>query len=205
MPVRDFTDEGGRKWRAWDIRPEEIHPITKSEDYLADCYVSGWIVFETLAGDEKRRLCPWPIRWMDEPEYGLRALLRRAEVVPPHRVRQEREVIEQSPAAEADAVANSAGEEPDVTDLLVVRTFKYPGGRFWTVGVIMHPEEGGPPVLRFASGIRNVDLRKWPKDWSDQPDEVLVSMLRSLPRPSTGPPVPGMPMRRWTDQPSATA
>ena len=204
MAVREFTDASGREWRAWDIKPEEIHPVTKAEDYLADCYVTGWVVFETKTGDEKRRLCPWPIKWMDETERGLRRLLNMAEVVPPHRVREEREesgvtaaIAQQQQAA--DIVPTP--EEPDVTDLEVVRTFRYPGGRFWTVCVVKHPEDGGPPVLRFQAGARWIDVRKWRKDWPDEPDDVLVDMLRrAAPRTPTSAPSAGMPRRRWTDQ-----
>ena len=210
MAVREFTDASGREWRAWDIKPEEIHPVTRGEDYLADCYVTGWVVFETKAGDEKRRLCPWPIQWMNETERGLRFLLGRAELVPPHRVREERGSGADSVAARlmaADGALPSV--EPDVTDLDVVRTFRYPGGRFWTVCVVTHPEDGGAPVLRFTSGIRSIDMRQWRKDWPDQPDEALVAMLRrAAPRRDSGASAAtasDAPRRRWDDLPQATA
>ena len=204
MAVREFTDDSGRKWRAWDIKPEAIHPVTKGEDYLADCYVTGWVVFQTVSGDEKRRLCPWPISWMDESERGLRKLLSRAELVPPHRVEAQREGGAESEMLRAD-LADVLDGEPDVTDLEVVRTFKYPGGRFWTVSVVMHPEQGGPPVLRFTAGTRAIDLLRWPKDWTDQPDEKLVAMLRrAAPRREPSPPDSGSPRRRWDDQLQAT-
>lgn len=207
MAVREFTDASGREWRAWDIKPEEIHPVTKGEDYLADCYVTGWVVFETKAGDEKRRLCPWPMAWMDETERGLRRLLGMAEVVPPHRVRAERESgAEAVTAALATAYATVRSAEADVTDLDVVRTFRYPGGRYWTVCVVKYPENGGPPVLRFTAGMRSIDLHEWPKDWPDQPDQVLVAMLRrASPRRAVSAPVPGAPSRRWNDGPQPNA
>jgi hypothetical protein len=63
MAVREFSDRNGRPWRAWEVRPEAIHPVTRAEDYLTDCYLVGLIVFETPSGDEKRRLCPWPKNW----------------------------------------------------------------------------------------------------------------------------------------------
>ena len=207
MAVREFTDSSGREWRAWDIKPEEIHPVTKGEDYLADCYVTGWVVFETKSGDEKRRLCPWPIKWMDETERGLRRLLSMADVVPPHRVREERKngaeaVLVQEHGIDTPEPADSA-DEPDVTDLDVVRTFRYPGGRFWTVCVVRLPEDGGPPVLRFTAGTRWIDLGAWRKDWPDQPDDVLVQMLRrASPRPMANA-GPATPRRRWNDEPIA--
>ena len=97
------------------------------------------------------------------------------------------------------------GDEPDVTDLEVVRTFRYPGGHFWTVSVVMHPEHGGAPMLRFSAGNRSIDLAKWPKDWTDQPDEALVAMLRRAAPKRDRSPAPGAPRRRWDDQPQARA
>lgn len=203
MAVREFTDSSGRQWRAWDIKPESIHPQTKAEDYLADCYITGWIVFETVAGDEKRRLCPWPIRWASESEEGLRELLGQAELVPPHKMRAERLPVIEWPSPSAMAAAPEAEEKPDITDLNVVRSFRYPGGRLWTVSVVSYPERGGPPVLRYTAGVRSIDLRTWPKDWADQHDDRLVTMLR-LGAPRRPRPVgPDTPRRRWNDQPES--
>jgi len=184
MAVREFTDSGGREWRVWDVMPESIHPQTKTEDYLAAMYQTGWLVFETKAEDEKRRLSDIPPRWSSLPDEELEALLRRAEVTPPRKLRSRVPVK----------------ERPDVTDLGVVRTFRYPGGRNWTVSVIRQPERGGPPVMRFASGTRHFDLGGWPKDWADFRDSQLVDLLRQAAprRPAPAPP-PGTPRRRWDD------
>jgi hypothetical protein len=202
MAVREFKDEQGRLWRAWEIRPEAIHPPTKGEDWLADCYVTGWIVFETLAGDEKRRLCPWPMNWAEADGIRLRQLLASAEVVPPQRVAEQRRSGPTQRPDERQPEAPVADSELDVTDLEIVRTFRYPGGRFWTVCVVKHPEDGGSAVLRFTAGMRSIDLRRWPKDWADQPDDVLVTMLRTAaPRRASGAPSPGIPRRRWDDLP----
>jgi hypothetical protein len=131
------------------------------------------------------------MRWTQESEAGLRRLLEQAEVVPPHKLRGE------PPPHGVD--------EPDVTDLGVVRTFRYPGGRVWTVCVVTHPESGGPPVLRFASGVRSIDLKSWPKAWADEPDEGLAVMLRlAAPRPQTTAFDRDTPRRRWNDQPRAS-
>lgn len=204
MAVREFIDDDGRKWRAWDIKPEEIHPVTKAEDYLADCYITGWIVFETQRGDEKRRLCPWPMNWAERSDDELRELLKRAEPVSPYRLRADRITRVQRPAEIAEEPEPGAAH-PDLVDLDVIRTFTYPGGRIWTVCVVNHPEDGGPPVLRFQSGLRIIDSRRWPKDWADQPDEELVWMLRaSAPRRAKERPSEDTPRRRWDDPPVAT-
>src|SRR3712207_749657 len=91
MPVREFTDSAGRTWRVWDVMPESIHPQTKAEDYLADVYQTGWLVFETKAEDEKRRLSLVPLGWSERADEGLEALLRQADVIPPRKLRALRE------------------------------------------------------------------------------------------------------------------
>jgi hypothetical protein len=204
MAVREFNDDLGRTWRAWDIKPEAIHPQTKAEDYLADCYTVGWIVFERTTGEEKRRLCPYPVRWADSSEAELRSLLGSAEVVPTHKLHAQRQTAgETAPVAPASAPVVDA--RPDITDLEVVRSFRYPGGRLWTVCVVAHPERGGPAVLRFTAGMRWLDLKSWPRDWADARDEVLVDMLRRAAPRADKTPVPGTPRRRWNDLPEYTA
>jgi hypothetical protein len=218
MAVREFTDSGGREWRVWDVTPESIHPPIKTEDYLADIYQTGWLVFETKAEDEKRRLSQIPADWSGLSDRDLEVLLQRAEVIPPRKLRALREARGEEAARQQDHAARRAQEladlspaarsavpeeeRPDVTDLGVVRTIRYPGGRYWVVCVIRHPEKGGPPVLRFTAGARDIDLRDWPKDWADYPDERLVELLRrAAPRPTAPPPGPGTPRRRWDDPP----
>jgi hypothetical protein len=198
VAVRQFQDANGREWRAWEIKPAEIYPATKAEDWLADCYITGWIVFETIAGDEKRRLCPWPINWAAGSDDALRDLLARAEQVLPGKsgLRDSGSVPRVETPGPPEQVA-----EPDPSDLNIVRGFRYPGGRYWAVGVIKQPDEGTPPVLRFTAGLRHFDAREWPADWADLPEEELVNMLRlAAPRAKSDAPQPGMPRRRWSDQ-----
>jgi hypothetical protein len=204
MSVRDFTDQTGTRWKAWEITPESIHPQTRAEDYLVDCFQLGWLVFESGAGDRKRRLCPYPQRWAEGTDGDLINLLGRAEEVPPLKLHAQRQTTDQTQDDRSITVA-SAGEvsQPDITDLHVVRTFRYPSGRFWTVCVIVHPDDGRPARLRFTAGMRSIDLWSWPRDWPDYPDERLIELLREgAPRLTTSAPGPDTPRRRWDDPPA---
>ena len=181
MAARDFRDGRGRAWRAWEVAPDELSARTKNEDYLASLYYTGWIVFETVDGTEKRRLYPVPHGWSELPDPALEALLEKAEIVPP----RGREV--------------SRLEMPN-PDGRATRTFRYPGGRMWAVGVTEDGESEGRPVLRFSAGARHVDLRDWPMDWTDYTEEDLVGLLRGAwPRDRSKPLRPGSPRRRWDD------
>ena len=149
------------------------------------------------------------------PDSELEVLLNKAEVVPPRKLRSEKhatgpaaaQAIERAvrfteQAVDApDRVRHVPSEEtPDVTDLSVLRTFRYPTGRIWAVRVMCHPQDGGPPVLRFTAGARNIDLEAWPKDWADYPDEELANLLRrAAPRPNESTSSTHAPHRRWDD------
>jgi hypothetical protein len=202
MSIREFTSRSGVPWRAWNITPEKIHPVTKAEDYLADCYELGWIVFETKSGDQKRRLCPYPSDWLDLSDAALEQLLESATPISPRKLAKERESAGERivPSTMDAPTTHSEDESPDVTDLGVVRSFRYPGGRLWTVCVMPHSVAGGPPVLRFSAGARVVEMHSWPKDWADYLDDRLVEMLRrAAPRIRPSSPDANVPRRRYDD------
>lgn len=203
MAVREFADEIGRKWRAWEVTPESVHPQTRAEDYLADCYRAGWIVFETFDGSEKRRLCPPPYAWHERSDEDLVALIDRSEILLP---RGRVSPVEGTPADLPPSlplevirqIPRDARGDVDMSALNIVRSFHYPGGRVWAVGVVRHPEDGGPPVLRYVSGARSVDLAIWPPSWVDFTEEQLVELLRKgAPRAVSW--TQGMPQRRFGD------
>lgn len=217
MAVREFTDSAGREWRAWDVSPDDLSPRTKDEDYLAQLYHTGWIVFETKAGDDKRRLYPIPKGWSELPEGELAVLLQKAEVVPRRKLRTEKDARGQDAADEVQRAAEfsqtavdepekarelAKTETPDVTDLNVRRTFRYPGGRIW-VACVMQDSGAVVPVLRFTAGSRSVDLADWPKEWVDYSDDQLVQLLRKAGQRPPGQSQPDAPRRRWDDQPRA--
>jgi hypothetical protein len=197
MTLREFTDRRGVTWRVWDITPESLRELTGRPEYVArhhtELYRSGWLSFQSLSGTERRWLSPIPPGWESIAGPELAELLERATPGAPR-------PSTGAPAASAPerpATMRSPAEES--ADRGAVRAFVYPGGRAWTVRVSI-PELAGPPVLRFSSGGRSLDLAKWPSDWASLPDEVLVVLLRSVPR--TGPArVQGTPRRRWNDPP----
>ena len=88
MAVREFTDSRGVEWRAWDVTPTHMHPVTRGEDYMADLQ-DGWLAFES--GREKRRLeAPYPANWTTIPLPELEELCRRASGVIRSRARSVR-------------------------------------------------------------------------------------------------------------------
>lgn len=80
MALREFADENGVRWKAWDVTSDQIHPKTRAEDYMRDL-AEGWLVFERIDGEEKRRLCPYPDGWHAFDEGRLCELRDRAEPV----------------------------------------------------------------------------------------------------------------------------
>jgi hypothetical protein len=188
----------------WEITPESVYPQTRVEDYLADCYRAGWVVFETLDGSEKRRLCPPPYAWQDHGERDLEAWLERAEIVLPRGIMREgpapvpADLPPTVPPHLAAQVPRHATGDIDTSYLGVVRSFQYPGGGVWTVGVVRQPEGGEKVVLRFVSGVRAIHLAAWPKEWIDLSDASLVELLRrASSRERTW--TEGMPRRRYDD------
>ena len=204
MPVREFIDSRGRQWRAWDITPESVEPQTKAEDYLADCYRGGWIVFETAGGDEKRRLCPIPFAWHERPDPQLERMLDAAEVIRPRRTARRANVDVILPAdlppnvppSVAAEVPRDASGDLDMSYLGVVRTFPFPRGHLWSASVVR--QDSGPAVLRFMCGTRTFDLIEWPADWVDYDDSRLAELLRSA-APRDDGWLEGMPQRRQGD------
>jgi hypothetical protein len=204
MAVREFADAEGRIWRVWCILPESIHPVTRAEDYLADCYQLGWLVFETTTGDEKRRLCPFPQNWESADDATLTALLGQSERVRQRRASGETTIERAASRARPPAIEvdDARDERVDLTDLTVVRTFRYPGGRIWSAAIAPHSDVAVGPVLRFTAGARSIDLERYPRDWPDLPDERLIELLRHAAPRSIRAFTPETPRRRYDDPPA---
>jgi hypothetical protein len=180
--VREFKDRRGREWRAWEVTPESIHPQTKAEDYLSDCFRDGWLVFETVDGRDKRRLCPPPYGWEERAEADLERLVERAEILRPLAKKRRRALPADLPPSMPPDIAASMPRDRDgnidMRYLGVVRSFLYPGGEVWRATVVAHDDTAAPPVLRFSSDTHSVDLTEWPHGWVDLNDNQLVELLR---------------------------
>lgn len=184
MAVREFNARDGQAWRVWEVTAESLKPLTRAEDYLADCYRDGWIVFETLDGRQKRRLCPPPYAWDQRSDADLEALLLRSETMLPRGQVRVRDDVLLPADLPPNVPADVAAEMPRDIDgnlemryLGVVRSFAYPGGDVWRASVVeLDPDM--PLVLRFSSESHSIDLTSWPADWIDMTDAQLVALMR---------------------------
>ena len=191
MAVREFTDSRGVDWRAWDVTPTHMHPVTRGEDYMANLQ-DGWLVFES--GREKRRLeAPYPSNWNTLPIPDLEELCRRATPV--------RRVREKTNSGQRRAMSAVEIEQVAIDQEGGRRTFQSPGGREWTVRVHECLDRGGAPekVLRFTADDIVVELARWPSDWHDSTVEEFAMMLLDANPPRRLPKGKG-PQRRRDDR-----
>lgn len=82
MAIRVFRDPEGCEWQVWDVVPSrEVETGSRRHHYLPPEMAQGWLCFE--AGDQKRRLTPFPADWEEREDELLHLLCRSAEPVPP--------------------------------------------------------------------------------------------------------------------------
>lgn len=122
MSLREFIGSDGRRWKAWDVTAQQIHPKTRAEDYMRDL-AEGWIVFERTDGEEKRRLCPFPDGWDEWPDAELAKLCDRADPVKRRAtpawglpVQREDGEVPQKPGRGADMWTQRPGEGDQPSD-----------------------------------------------------------------------------------------
>jgi hypothetical protein len=75
--VREFRDGQGRAWRVWEVRPGLDRPLSQLQRYLGD-YVNGWLAFNCLDNDIRKRLPGYPPDWLAMSDRELEGLLERA-------------------------------------------------------------------------------------------------------------------------------
>jgi hypothetical protein len=194
MALREFKDETGREWRAWDITAEQLHPSTRAENHMQGV-LEGWLVFEAADGSAKARLYPIPPSWRTASHDDLRDLLQRAE---PTRESGEYRRFTSAERSTVRGTSRAMDSETVATDdaraSSECRSFRYPGGRYWSVAeyaVNRHSDEAGVGrhrVLRFTAGARTLDSTSWPAEWRNFSDHQLADLLwRSFPRAVTEP------------------
>lgn len=77
LRVREFRDADGQLWRAWPVTPGQARTGRTAERYLGEFH-KGWICFEALQGNARRRLVGQPEDWTELKESELCQLLQRA-------------------------------------------------------------------------------------------------------------------------------
>jgi hypothetical protein len=85
MAHREFTDEHGRHWEAWEVFPTLVqeHAAEIRRLAIAPGLAQGWLAFRS--DTERRRIAPIPAGWSTATEDGLRELLGRAGPISPVR------------------------------------------------------------------------------------------------------------------------
>jgi hypothetical protein len=75
MPLRTYTDRHGNEWRVWPVTP------STGAGTLMASYQGGWLCFERMDGQDRRRLSLMqvPPAWEALPEDALDQLCRAAE------------------------------------------------------------------------------------------------------------------------------
>jgi hypothetical protein len=86
--VREFRTASGSEWRVWEVRPGAGGRPRKIELYPVD-YAEGWLAFERLTGEGRKRLPKFAPEWRDAADADLEQLLDRAVEVPKRKPRPE--------------------------------------------------------------------------------------------------------------------
>jgi hypothetical protein len=79
--VRELRDRQGRAWRVWEVRPGLGRPLSELHRYLGD-YVNGWLAFDCLDNDIRKRLPKFPSDWLQMSNREIEALIYQAVEVP---------------------------------------------------------------------------------------------------------------------------
>lgn len=94
MGFRTFHDADGNEWAAWDVRPGDRQRRTprviEGVDGLRATvsprrvvhHRESWLVFESSASGEKRRVSPIPQGWEKATDAELDAIRRSAQAAP---------------------------------------------------------------------------------------------------------------------------
>jgi hypothetical protein len=84
--VREFRTTSGSEWRVWEVRPGAGGRMTKPGLYPVD-YAQGWLAFELLNGERRKRLPKFAPEWRAASDADLERLLEQAVDVPQRKER----------------------------------------------------------------------------------------------------------------------
>jgi hypothetical protein len=101
--VREFRTASGSEWRVWEVRPGAGGRVRKLALYPVD-YVQGWLAFELLHGEGRKRLPQFAPEWSSVPDADLEQLLERAVDVPKRKPR-----TDAGPASEPPPESSGGG------------------------------------------------------------------------------------------------
>jgi hypothetical protein len=93
--LREFRTASGSEWRVWEVRPGAGGRPQKLDLYPVD-YVQGWLAFELLHGEGRKRLPKFAPEWSSAADTDLEQLLQQAVDVPKRKPRPEARPAEQS-------------------------------------------------------------------------------------------------------------
>lgn len=99
--VREFRTRSGSEWRVWEVRPGAGGRERKLELYPVD-YVQGWLAFELLQGEGRKRLPKFAPEWSSVPDTDLEQLLEKAVDVPKRKPRVDAPGSEPPPESPPD-------------------------------------------------------------------------------------------------------
>ena len=88
IKVREFRDAEGQLWRAWPVTPGQARAGRTAQRYLGEFH-KGWICFEALESNARRRLPTQPEHWTELKEPELCQLLGQAINAPERRRNKE--------------------------------------------------------------------------------------------------------------------
>ena len=95
--IREFTDSDGRAWRVWAVTPSQTR-TSKRESNLGE-FEQGWLAFETLDEQLRKRLPHYPPEWRTMPDAKLQELLGLAVEAPTRRLESRKPESRSEPPA----------------------------------------------------------------------------------------------------------
>lgn len=95
--VREFRTKSGSEWRVWEVRPGAGGRPRKVDLYPPD-YLQGWLAFEALQDERRKRLPKFAPEWNSVTDSDLETLLEQAVEVPKRKPRSDAALPSEPPS-----------------------------------------------------------------------------------------------------------